>query len=104
RLFAGVRRNLGLAAHDDGFFGTGIDAEAAEDAAQHIDLEARRRLFNQRVGDLLRLDVDAIRRAGRRAHVAGDAARAAVFARRQDVRAAIAVRVGAALLRVADRG
>ena len=50
------------------------------------------------------LDVDALRRADGRAHVAGHAAGLAVFARHQPVQAAVPGRVGRLLLGVLHRG
>src|SRR5262249_52369533 len=88
--------------HDDGLFRAGVDAVAAEDAAQHVDLVDHRVLLDVDVGMLAGLDVDALGRAGLRAEVAGDAAHRAVRAGGQDVMAAEAVTVVAALLRVLD--
>src|ERR1044071_8475476 len=90
-LFAREGAYFGFAAHDDRFFGTGVNAEAAKDATQHVNFKSRRSFFNQRIVNLFRLDVDAIGGARRRAHITSNAARRSVFARRQDVRAAITV-------------
>src|SRR5205085_153610 len=80
-----------------------LDAETADDAAQLVDLKADRELLDRLVLVLARLDVDALRRAGRRAHVAGDAARLSVDARDQAVHAAVPRRVRLALVGVVDR-
>src|SRR5437868_12394911 len=83
--------------HPDRVLRAGLDAEAADDAAQLVDLEADRVLLDGLVVVLAGLDVDALRGAGSRAHVAGDAARAAVRARGQAMHAAVAGRIGLAL-------
>src|ERR1051325_641769 len=57
---------------------TGLDAKAAIDAAQRIDLVAHGDFFPRFVGILARLDVDALGRAGGGAEKAGGAAHAAV--------------------------
>src|SRR5262245_57684405 len=70
--------------HADGVAGARLDAEAAEHAAQLVDDEARREALvaapfvARRV--LAGLDVDALRRARRRAAEARHAARRAVVA------------------------
>src|SRR5256712_230319 len=97
------RRRVGSGVHPDGVLRAGLDAEAADDAAQLVDLEAHRELLDRLVLVLARLDVDALRRAGRRAHVAGHAARLSVDARDQAVHAAVPRRVGLALVGVVDR-
>ena len=94
-----------LARHADRVFRTRLDAQAAEDAARVVDLEADREL---RVGDVgriePRLDLDHLGRAHGRAHVAGDALRLAVGALGQDVLAAVErCVVGARLLGVVGR-
>src|SRR6185295_5213432 len=92
----GARRadEVVLAAHDDRLLGAGVDAEAAVDAAEQVDLEAGRVLLDRLLGPLARLDVDALGRADGRAHVAGHALRRAVLALGQDVDAAVAARDG----------
>ena len=66
-----------LVTQDNGFGGTGIFAETAEDAAQHVDLVgagiaiAGRETFLVRI--LGRFDKDGIRRAGCRAQRTADA-------------------------------
>src|SRR6266853_2989774 len=98
------RRSVRPGVHPDGVLRAGLDAEAADDAAQLVDLEPDRVLLDGLVLVLARLDVDALRRAGGGAHVAGHAARAAVGTHRQAVHAAVARRVRLALLGVADGG
>src|SRR5690606_13811098 len=68
-----------------------------------VDHELRRVLLDRIVAVLARLDVDALRRADRRAHVARDAAGLAVLARYEAVQAAVAHRIGDPLLRVLHR-
>src|SRR5439155_12662997 len=87
----------------DGVLRARIDAQAADDAAQLVDLEPHRVLLDGLVLVLARLDVDALRGTRRRAHVAGDAARRSVDARYQAVHAAVARRVRLALVGVIDR-
>ena len=76
--------------HADRVLGAGLDAEAAEDAARVVDLEARRATSGARdrrgVGGV---DLDAPGRADRGAQVAGDALRLAVGPLRQHVLAAV---------------
>ena len=80
--------------HADGVLGAGLDAQAAEDAARVVDLEADRELRVRAVGLVEPgLDLDHLGRAHRRAHVARDALRRAVRALRQDVLAAVERRV-----------
>src|SRR5690606_25233375 len=97
--------------HADGVLRARLHAQAADDAAQLIDHEAGRVLLDDlalvgRVGRLVltRLDVDALRRADGRAHVAGHAARLAVLARDQPVQAAVARRLDHLLFGVLHRG
>src|SRR6266850_5383648 len=90
--------------HPDGVLGAGLHTEAANDAAQLIDLEPDRELLDGLDLVLARLDVDALRRAGRRAHVASHAARLSVDARDQPVHAPVSGRIRLALLGVVDGG
>src|SRR5207253_6474870 len=95
---------VGPGVHPDRVLRAGLDAEAADDAAQLVDLEADRILLDRLIFVLAGLDVDALRGAGGRAHVAGDAARAAVGTRGQAVHAAVARRIRLALFGIVDRG
>src|SRR5207237_5109840 len=63
-----------------------------------------RELLDRLVLVLARLDVDALRRAGGGAHVAGHAARLSVDARDEPVHPAISRRVLLALLGIVDGG
>src|SRR5438309_2123473 len=90
--------------HPDGVLRAGLDAEAADDAAELVDLEADRILLDRLIVVFASLDIDALRGAGGRAHVAGDAARTAVGTRGQAVHAAVAGRVWLALFGIVDRG
>src|SRR5437868_2726912 len=90
--------------HPDRVLRAGLDAEAADDAAELVDLEADRILFDRLIFVFAGLDIDALRGAGGRAHVAGDAARTAVGTRGQTVHAAVAGRVWLALFGIVDRG
>src|SRR5262249_49850100 len=92
-----------VAGHPDRVLRAGVDAEAAEDAAQHVDVEDDRVLF---VGDLRVLagdDRDAFGRAGLLAHVAGHALEGPILPGLQDVAAAEAAGVVALGLGVLDR-
>src|SRR4051812_50120538 len=71
--------------HPDGVLRACLDAEAADDASQFVDLEPDRVLLDGLLVVLAGLDVDALRGAGGRAHVTGDAARTAVDARHEPV-------------------
>src|SRR5262245_10640434 len=97
----GARRadEVVLAAHDDRFLGAGVDAEAAVDAAQEVDLEAGRVLLDRLLRPLPGLDVDALGGADGGAHVARHALRRPVEPLGEDVDAAVARGVGPLLLR-----
>src|SRR5512140_2290775 len=97
-------RRVRAGVHADGVLGARLDAEAADDAAQLVDLEAHRVLLDGLVVVLARLDVDALGGAGGGAHVAGHAAGLAVGAGNQPVHAAVPGRIRLALLRVVDGG
>src|SRR5262249_8843706 len=103
-----VRRRVEPRVHADGVDRAGLDAVAAEDAAQLVDHErlgeALVAAARVALGVLARLDGDALGRAGRGAAEAGDAAGRAVLAEREPMDAAEAIRVGALLLRVVDGG
>src|ERR1051326_4593105 len=71
-----------LAAHDDRFLWACIHAKTTVDAAHHVDIKPGREFLDLRVGMLAGFDVNAFRRADRRAHVAGDAFQAAVVSDR----------------------
>src|SRR5207248_10488585 len=90
--------------HTAGVLGARLHAEPADDAAQLVDLEAHRELLDRLVLVFAGLDVDALRRAGGGAHVAGHAARLAVHARHQPVHAAVPGRIRLALFRIIDGG
>ena len=93
-----------LAAHEDRFFGARVDAEAAEHAAQQVDLEAGGILLDLLLRTFAGLDVDALSRAHRSAHVAGDTLGRAVLARGQKMHSAVAARNVPLLLGVLDGG
>ena len=76
---------LELAAHDDGFAGTGLDTHAAEDTAEHVDLVTDGILLDGRIFMFGGHNGDAVGRAGRGAHHAGRAARTAVGPLGEDV-------------------
>ena len=82
-----VRDRVDARVHADGIAGAGLDAEAAEDAAELVDDELHRVALVAAalvaLGVLARLDVDALRRARRRAAEARDATRARVVAERE---------------------
>jgi hypothetical protein len=84
----------------------GLDAEAAEDAAQLVDDEGLGEALVAAAGVALGvfagLDGDALRGAGGGAAEAGDAAGRAVLAQRQAVQAAEALGIRALLLGVVD--
>src|SRR4051794_20618145 len=90
--------------HPDGVLRASLDAEAADDASQFVDLESDRVLLDGLLVVLAGLDVDALRGAGGRAHVAGDAAGTAVEARHEPVHAPVPRRVRLALFRGVDCG
>src|SRR5205823_2523678 len=92
------RRRVRAGVHADGVLGARLDAEAADDAAQLVDLEADGELLDGLALVLAGLDVDALRGAGGGAHVASHAARRAVHARHEAVHAAISRRVRLAFL------
>src|SRR5262245_12675250 len=91
-----------FAAHDDRFLRTGVHTESAVDASHHVDVETEGVFFDLRVWMFARFDVDALRRADRRAHVTRDALQASVTPNRQDVGASKPFRVRATLFRVVD--
>jgi len=91
-----------FAAHDDGFFRTGIDTEATIDAAHHIDVEPGREFFDFRVRVFTCFDVDALRGADCRAHIARNTFQAAVASYGKDMRAAESLGVGPGLLGIID--
>jgi hypothetical protein len=103
-----VRRQLELLAHEDGVLRTGLFAEAAEDAPEHMDLVHLGIAFPMGdpllVGVLGGLDVDRVGRAGDGAQLAPYAALQPVLVLDQDVPAAIAGRQGQPLFRVRHRG
>src|SRR5690606_27910248 len=99
-----LRRRVLVGVHADRVLRTGLDAQPADHAAELIDDEDGRILLNGIVLVLPRLDVDALRRADRGAHVAGHAARLAVLAGNEAVRTAVTDRIGGLLLRVLQRG
>src|SRR5215471_21433477 len=97
--------------HPDRVLWTSFDAKTANDAAQLVDDESGGEFFDHpRLGGRVArivfsgFDVDALGGADCRAHVTGDTARLAVFARDQSMQSAIAGRIGDALLRVLHRG
>ena len=87
-----------LTAHDDGFFRAGVDAKPAVNASHHVDIETSGELFDFGVWMLARLDINALGRTDRRAHVTRHAFQASIVAHRQNVRAAKTLGVRARLL------
>src|SRR6266545_4466154 len=59
QLLAAGAHEVVLAAHEDRFLRAGVDAEAAIDAPEEVDLEPRGVLLDRRFGPLPGLDVDA---------------------------------------------
>src|SRR5258708_21613249 len=98
---ARVDGHLVITRHVDGIFRAGVDAVAAEDTAEQIDVVADGELL-ARTGVLAGLDGDALGRARRRAHVARHAARGPVLTRGEDGPSAETLRVDALDLRVRD--
>jgi len=101
------RHDIGLG-HEDRFLGTGLLAQPAVDATQHVDLELVRLFLDLRapgvVGrDLAGLDRDGQRRTDPLAHVAGHALGPAVLILDQCRNTAIAITELALLFRVLDR-
>jgi len=89
--------------HADGVHRAGLDAEAAEDAAGEVDVEAYGLLHDGGIGMLARLDGDAFGRAHGGAAHAGDAADGAVFARHQAVTPSPALIHGLFLVGIPER-
>lgn len=92
--------------HNDRLFWTGIDAVAAIDASQKIDLVDSRNLL---MGDFFARvffsnDVDAVRRAGGLTHIAGDTTKFPVVPGRQDVAATETFGILSLDLRIFDGG
>src|SRR4051794_40272285 len=101
-LLAGLRRKLEIRPLDDGVDRTGLLAEAAIDALDHVDVVADRpagAVVAPRAG----LDGDRLGRADRLAQLAGDAALLAVRIAPQRMLAAEARRQRALLVRVVER-
>src|ERR1041385_2502295 len=92
-----------LTAHDDGFFGTSVNAEAAVDATHHVDIKARRKLFNFGIGMLACLNINTFGRTDRRTHITRDAFQAAVVAYGENMRSAKSFRIRAGLFRIINR-
>src|SRR5688572_15696665 len=79
-----VRRRVDPSVHADRVAGASFDAESTEDAAELVDHELLRVALETTplvtFGVLCRLDVDALRRAGRRATQTRHAARRTIVA------------------------
>src|SRR3569623_1600160 len=97
------RMGVDAGGHANRIARAGLDAQAADHAAQLVDLEERRALLDRLGIRFLGDDRDAVGRADRRAAHARDAANRAVLAQHQPVKAAEALRIRDLLLGVLDR-
>src|SRR5436853_7150733 len=89
-------------AHDDGYFGTRVNAKATVNTAHHIDIEAGRKFLDLGVRVLTRFDVDALGGADGRAHITGNTFQAAIVAHGQNMCAAESLRIGPRLFGIVD--
>src|SRR5687767_3849492 len=91
-----------FAAHNDGFFRACVHAEAAVNAPHHVDIEPIWKLFDFGIWMFARFNVDALGRTDRRAHVTGNAFKAAIVTNSENVGSAETFRVRTGLFGVID--
>src|SRR5512143_1552018 len=107
-ILAGIAPDarVDVGVHANGVARAGLDAEAAVDAAQGVDLVAQGELLDVRVGMLAGLDEDAVGGTGGGAEEAGGATHRVVLLEREAVAAAEVVGIELDLVRPlgGDRG
>src|SRR5262249_28676857 len=95
RIAPDARMYVGV--HANGVAGARLDAVAAVDAAQRVDLVARRILLYRGILALGCLDVDALRGTGRRAEKARRTTHGAILLERQAVASSVVITIALAL-------
>src|SRR4029077_986078 len=98
-----VNAGMDVGVHPDGVARARLDAHAAVDALEGVDLVAHRVLLDRRIGMLAGLDVDALGRTRGGAEEARRAPDRAIGLEREPMRSPVAFRVHLALLWILDR-
>ena len=103
-VFAGtVFENDLLRIHAEGIDRASFCAKAAEHASQVVDVKAHHALFDTRVIALRCLNEDAVGRASRSAHAAGDTARRTIRTKHQAVLGTVGIADFGLTFRVRNR-